>query len=103
MVKHLRNGPPIILTFSLSVVSREVGETEITTEDGIEVFQNEKFIYLNKGFHYIAAGMNFNPTLHSHRYNPEDVRNLCERKKEWEKQVKDLPTMLQYLSRHHRL
>ena len=70
---------------------------------GSEVFQNEKFIYLNKGFHYIAAGMNFNPTLHSHRYNPEDVRNLCERKKEWEKKVKDLPSIFKYLSRHHRL
>ena len=38
----------IILIFSLSVVSREVGETEITTEDGIEVFQNEKYYLLKK-------------------------------------------------------
>ena len=38
----------IILLFSLGVVSREVGETEITTEDGIEVFQNEKYYLLKK-------------------------------------------------------
>mgnify|MGYP001261528849 CR=1 FL=1 len=38
----------IILTFSLSVISREIGETEITTEDGIEVFQNEKYYLLKK-------------------------------------------------------
>ena len=28
--------------------ARNVGETEITTEDGIEVFQNEKFYLLKK-------------------------------------------------------
>ena len=38
----------IILSFSFNVSSREVGETEITTEDGIEVFQNEKFYLLKK-------------------------------------------------------
>ena len=38
----------IILSFSFNVYSREVGETEITTEDGIEVFQNEKFYLLKK-------------------------------------------------------
>ena len=36
------------MTFSLSVISREIGETEITTEDGIEVFQNEKYYLLKK-------------------------------------------------------
>ena len=30
------------------LVAREKGETEITTEDGIEVFQNEKFFLLKK-------------------------------------------------------
>ncbi len=38
----------IILFFTLEVFARENGETEITTEDGIEVFQNEKFYLLKK-------------------------------------------------------
>tara|TARA_Y100001970_G_C14174925_1_gene826393 strand:- start:133 stop:894 length:762 start_codon:yes stop_codon:yes gene_type:complete len=38
----------IILLFSITLYGREVGETEITTEDGIEVFQNEKFYLLKK-------------------------------------------------------
>ena len=33
---------------SFSLCSREIGETEITTEDGIEVFQDEKFYLLKK-------------------------------------------------------
>ena len=38
----------LIYLVSINVVAREVGETEITTEDGIEVFQNEKFYLLKK-------------------------------------------------------
>ena len=38
----------IILWLSFNVIAREIGETEITTEDGIEVFQNEKFYLLKK-------------------------------------------------------
>ncbi len=38
----------LIFFISLNVFSREVGETEITTEDGIEVFQKEKFYLLKK-------------------------------------------------------
>ena len=38
----------LILFFTLEVFARENGETEITTEDGIEVFQNEKFYLLKK-------------------------------------------------------
>ena len=38
----------LILLFSLNVVAREKGETEITTEDGIEVFQSEKYYLLKK-------------------------------------------------------
>ena len=70
---------------------------------GNEVFQTERYNYLDKGFHYIATGMNVNPTLHSYGYNPDDVRKLCERKEQWKKMVKDIPTMVKYLSRHHRL
>ena len=38
----------IFLVLSTSVTPREKGETEITTDDGIEVFQNEKFYLLKK-------------------------------------------------------
>ncbi len=38
----------IISLISFSLCSREIGETEITTEDGIEVFQDEKFYLLKK-------------------------------------------------------
>ena len=38
----------IILLISITVNAREIGETEITTEDGIEVYQNEKFYLLKK-------------------------------------------------------
>ena len=35
-------------TFSVSGISKGIGETEITTDDGIEVFQNEKYYLLKK-------------------------------------------------------
>ena len=38
----------IIFLISFDLYSREIGETEITTEDGIEVFQDEKFYLLKK-------------------------------------------------------
>ena len=38
----------IIFLFSITVNAREIGETEITSEDGIEVYQNEKFYLLKK-------------------------------------------------------
>ena len=38
----------IIFLFSSKSYTRQAGETEITTEDGIEVFQNEKFFLLKK-------------------------------------------------------
>ena len=38
----------IILFLSSSILSREVGQTEITTEEGIEVFQKEKYYLLKK-------------------------------------------------------
>ena len=33
----------VIFLLTTSGVARQIGETEITTEDGIEVYQNEKF------------------------------------------------------------
>ena len=38
----------LIFIFPLNVIAREKGETEITTEDGIEVFQSEKYYLLKK-------------------------------------------------------
>ena len=38
----------IIFFYSNQVLSRKAGETEITTEDGIEVFQKEKYYLLKK-------------------------------------------------------
>ena len=38
----------LIFLFSKSISARNIGETEITTEDGIEVFQNEKYYLLKK-------------------------------------------------------
>ena len=38
----------ILSLISFSLCSREIGETEITTEDGIEVFQDEKFYLLKR-------------------------------------------------------
>ena len=38
----------IIFLISITLNAREIGETEITTEDGIEVFQNEKFYLLKQ-------------------------------------------------------
>tara|TARA_B100000989_G_scaffold125296_1_gene92853 strand:- start:3947 stop:4711 length:765 start_codon:yes stop_codon:yes gene_type:complete len=38
----------IISIFSLILHARQIGETVITTEDGIEVFQNDKFYLLKK-------------------------------------------------------
>tara|TARA_B100000989_G_scaffold74265_1_gene52369 strand:- start:2488 stop:3252 length:765 start_codon:yes stop_codon:yes gene_type:complete len=38
----------ILFILSLPLQAREIGETEITTEDGIEVFQDEKFYLLKK-------------------------------------------------------
>ena len=37
-----------LISYSTSGISREIGETEITTDDGIEVFQNEKYYLLKK-------------------------------------------------------
>ena len=59
----------IILTFSLSVISREVGETEITTEDGIEVFQNEKYYLLKKNVIIKSDNFSLNADLVKINFN----------------------------------
>ena len=38
----------VLISFSVPGISKGIGETEITTDDGIEVFQNEKYYLLKK-------------------------------------------------------
>ena len=38
----------LLCLLSFNVHARDIGQTEITTEEGIEVFQNEKFYLLKK-------------------------------------------------------
>ncbi len=44
----------ILIIFANPTYSRKIGETEITAEDGIEVFQKEKFYLLNKNVKIIS-------------------------------------------------
>ena len=44
----------IIFLISITLSARELGETEITTEDGIEVFQNEKFYLLKQNVKIVS-------------------------------------------------
>jgi len=44
----------IFIFASWSLLARNVGETEITTDEGIEVFQNEKFYLLKKNVQIIS-------------------------------------------------
>ena len=48
----------IIIVFSIKANAKEEGETEITTEDGIEVYQNEKFYLLKKNVKIKADSFN---------------------------------------------
>ena len=50
----------IIVLFSLSIIAREIGETEITTEDGIEVFQDEKYYLLKKNVKILSDNFKLN-------------------------------------------
>ena len=44
----------VLISFSVSGISKGIGETEITTDDGIEVFQNEKYYLLKKNVTIIS-------------------------------------------------
>ena len=48
----------IIIFASWNLLARNVGETEITTDEGIEVFQNEKFYLLKKNVQIISDTFN---------------------------------------------
>ncbi len=50
----------IVILFSFNVIARENGETEITTEDGIEVFQDEKYYLLKKNVKISSDNFNLN-------------------------------------------
>ena len=53
----------IIFVNSKYVLSRNVGETEITTEDGIEVFQEEKYYLLKKNVEIVSDEFELNGDL----------------------------------------
>ena len=44
----------ILITQSFAVISKGIGETEITTDDGIEVFQNEKYYLLKENVKIVS-------------------------------------------------
>ena len=50
----------IIILFTFNITAREIGETEITTEDGIEVFQDEKYYLLKKNVKILSDNFNLN-------------------------------------------
>ena len=53
----------IIFVNSKYALSRNVGETEITTEDGIEVFQEEKYYLLKKNVEIVSDEFELNGNL----------------------------------------
>ena len=50
----------VVTLFSFNIIAREIGETEITTEDGIEVFQDEKYYLLKKNVKILSDNFNLN-------------------------------------------
>ena len=50
----------VVILFSFNIIAREIGETEITTEDGIEVFQDEKYYLLKKNVKILSDNFNLN-------------------------------------------
>ena len=60
----------IIIFLSTSVIlAREAGETEITTEDGIEVFQNEKYYLLKKNVNISSDNFNLKADIVKVKFN----------------------------------
>ena len=57
MIKFLIFFLITLLNYKLAI-SRDVGETEITTEDGIEVFQEEKYYLLKKNVEILSDKFN---------------------------------------------
>ena len=59
MIKFLIFFLIILLNYKLAI-SRGIGETEITTEDGIEVFQEEKYYLLKKNVEILSDELKLN-------------------------------------------
>ena len=53
----------IFLIISSNVLSREIGETEITTDEGIEVYLNEKYYLLKKNVKIVSDNFSLNADL----------------------------------------
>mgnify|MGYP001289511801 CR=1 FL=1 len=60
-----------------NVLARNIGETEITTEDGIEVFQEEKYYLLKKNVEIISDEFELNGDLVK-IYFEEDLYDIQE-------------------------
>ncbi len=60
------------------VLSRNIGETEITTEDGIEVFQEEKYYVLKKNVEIVSDNFELNGDLVKIYFNKDlyDIQKL---------------------------
>jgi len=52
-----------LLFFSYNLLAREIGQTEITTDDGIEVFKKEKYYLLKKNVNIISDDFNLSADL----------------------------------------
>ena len=53
----------IIILCSFQTIGREAGQTEITTEEGIEVFQKEKYYLLKKNVKITSDQFELNADL----------------------------------------
>ena len=62
MIKYVIFFLIVLLNYKYAF-SRNIGETEITTEDGIEVFQEEKYYLLKKNVEIISDEFELNGNL----------------------------------------
>ena len=53
----------LLIIFSSQIIAREIGQTEITTDEGIEVFQDEKYYLLKKNVNIISDEFNLTADL----------------------------------------
>ena len=71
----------LFLILSNSVFSREIGETEIITEEGIEVFQKEKYYLLKKNVkitsdNFLLSGDNIKIFFNNDMYDIKRIEAL---------------------------
>ena len=68
----------LILLIYNPLIARETGETEITTEDGIEVFQEEKYYLLKKNVNIQSDELNLNAQIVKIFFDEDlyDIREL---------------------------